>query len=760
MRSNGVPGEACPENEELFESSVWEPVLSQNCVLCHVDGGQADSSGFVLRQEGDGKNWLKRNMEAVERVANELEDGTPILLLKPTGLHSDGHGGGNIISPESEEYETLEYYASWVRGELEECDEYGFGSCEEDVPGPRLLRRLTHSAYDHTVQDLLGVESSYGSEMAVDNVVNGFFNNAEALQVPFLLADQYRTAAESLAEQATLFHLDTLLTCDVAEQGEAMCAAEFVRDFGKKAFRRPLQQDELDRYWNLFDTIAQEDGFTEGIRWVITAMIQSPHFLYRAELGAHLAGELFELSDWEIATELSYLLWDTMPDEELFAKAEAGVLHTEEQISFEVERMLADPKASRVMSTFVQQWLHLDRLVKVPKIMTVYPELTFDMRHEMLGETERLAANLFHSGGTLEELFVADYSYMTDELATYYGLAPGGGEMDTEGYRRVDLSSSPYGGLLTQGALLTTFASPDNSSPVHRGVVVRERVLCQELPPPPANLEIKPPETDPEKTVREQYAQHAADPACSDCHSRIDPIGFGFEHFDGAGVYREMDGIHDIDDSGEVVQAGSANGPFEGVNELSVLLGQSDEVQECYVDMWVTYGLGMFDSSASTCASGLIASNNNGGSISLSAPLQGVTQLNHFTARQGEPGESDGPEGDGGLVFDAFSEVDNSRYPSDGSGSGGGGGGGGDGLVFTLNEVSRWDSGYCADGIVENPTDSPMIWEVSATLEGSINNLWNANKREDGSLTWFTGLSWNSEVAAGGSQTFGFCADL
>ena len=301
-----------------------------------------------------------------------------------------------------------------------------------------------------------------------------------------LLADQYRDAAENIAAQAITFHLTELLTCDPVDEGQAYCAAVFIRDIGGNAFRRPLTEDELERYWAIWDVVATEDGFIEGLQWTLTALLQSPHFIYRMELGALNTDEAhYALTDWEVASQLSYLFWDTLPDEGLRNRAANGELHTEAQIQEEVVRMLADPRANRVMDGFVEQWLHLDRLIKVPKIMQVYPDLTFSVRGEMLRETQKLASTLMSDAGTLSDLLQAEHSYMTDELATYYGLPAGDGAADSEGFRRIDLQGTPYGGLLAQGSLLTTFARPDSSSPIHRGVLVRERLLCQHPPPPP-----------------------------------------------------------------------------------------------------------------------------------------------------------------------------------------------------------------------------------------------------------------------------------
>ena len=193
-------------------------------------------------------------------------------------------------------------------------------TCESPAPGPRLLRRLTHDEYDRSVTDLLGQPSSRGQGFAADDVIGGLMNNAGALDVSSLLADQVRAAAEAAAGEADLTRL---VPCDPEEIGKTACASVFIEDFGLRAFRRPLSEDDLSRYLSLWESVAREDGFDAGARWVITAMLQSPHFLYRMELGARGDDGLYHLTGWERATALSYLFWGTTPDDELLDAAAA-----------------------------------------------------------------------------------------------------------------------------------------------------------------------------------------------------------------------------------------------------------------------------------------------------------------------------------------------------------------------------------------------------------------------------------------------------
>ena len=442
----------CPEDEETFRTHVWEPVLGVQCVGCHAEGAVASGSDFVL----DANDMLS-NIRAFARVSDRI-------LLKPTGQHSDGHGGGEVIGVGSTEYEALSFWVDWNEGE---CTVPEGNHCAAEQSARR-LRRLSHAEYDRTIADLFGIYSEYGAAFAADPVVDGFANDAATLSLSPLLADQYRDAAERIASALSIH---TLLPCDPLQTGNSACAALFIEDFGFRAFRRPLEQTDIDRYLELWEMVATEDGFEAGIQWVITAMLQSPHFLYRSELGVQTNQGVFELTDWEIATELSYSFWGTMPDASLFAAAEAGELRTAEEIEIQANRLASDPRALETIADMVEAWLHLDRLNTVSR-----DGLTPDLRAAMRAETRDLVIEYAASGATLADLMTATTTYVDADLAEHYGL-------ETTG--EVSLEGTNYGGLLTQGSVLTTHALPSGSSPIHRGVLVRERLLCEELPPPP-----------------------------------------------------------------------------------------------------------------------------------------------------------------------------------------------------------------------------------------------------------------------------------
>ena len=335
-----------------------------------------------------------------------------------------------------------------------------------------------------------------------------------------------------------------------------------------------------------------EDGFNEAMEWTIAMLLQSPHFLYRSELGVGDGSGHFELTSWELATELSYLLWQTTPDQTLLSLAADGQILDKEILENQVASMLLDPRANQTIVNLSQQWLSLNLLPIVPR-EGEYEVLTDEIRFQMAMEMEKMMVAAFSENTTLRELLTADHSFMSEELANYYGVTFQNQNLDEDGFGRIDLSNEVhYGGLLTQGALLTVHALPNSSSPIHRGVLIRERLLCQELPLPPANLDTSPPPMDPEKSTREKYEVHSVEPACSGCHDLIDPLGFGLEHYDGIGRWRDLDGIHEIDASGVITGIANGDVSFNGAQNMSEKLAEQQEVSQCYMQQWYSYGFG------------------------------------------------------------------------------------------------------------------------------------------------------------------------
>jgi hypothetical protein len=462
--------------------------------------------------------------------------------------------------------------------------------CLSIEPGRAPIRRMTRAEYNNTVRDLLGDTTAPATAFVAEEEALGFNNQATSLGVTQLLAEQLMIAAEKLATAAAA-DVDERY-CLRANLGDEACGKAFIERFGKRAYRRPLTADEATRLYDLFTWGLAEGGRKKGLSLVLQAMLQAPQFLYRVELGMPdpVVGDVVKLTHYEVASRLSYLLWNSMPDDELFELADQGKLGTADEVEAQARRMLDDPRARQAVANFHTQWLKLSHIENVSKSPTTYPAYKDALRPLWKQETEAFLEHVVFDGeGDVATILSAPYSMMNAELAAFYGLeSPASGEA----FSRVELDSSERAGILTHASLLAVHAKPNQSSPVHRGKFVREMLLCQTLPPPPNNVEIKPPEVKPGATTRERFSQHSKDPDCASCHRLMDPIGFGFEHYDGIGQWRDTDQGLPVDASGEVTGAEEVDGPFNGAVELANKLAESELVRQCVATQWFRFGYG------------------------------------------------------------------------------------------------------------------------------------------------------------------------
>lgn len=496
--------------------------------------------------------------------------------------------------------------------------------CEDERPIPRQLRLLTRREYANTVRDLVGIDVDTAS-IPVEARVRGFDNNAAAMVITSRHMDAYLALAEQVAGAAVAQQRALILPCDAAAPA---CARQFVTELGLRAFRRPLTTEEIDAYAAAFDGETFDDGMTIALG----AMLISPSFLYRWEIG-ELEGNFARLTPYETASALSYLFWGTMPDDALFAAAAAGELRTSEQITAQARRLLADDRARDQVAEFVAQWMRTDGLVGA-KDQTIYPAFTDSIRDAMTEELRRFVADVvFDQDGTFADLFVADYTIANAELAQYYGL-----QAPASGFAPVSVTpDSGRGGLLAMGAVLASHAHSNESSPIKRGVFVRERLLCQPLAPPPPNVDATPPGLDPSLTTRERFAQHTSDPACSGCHQLIDGIGFGFEGFDGAGARRLVENGLPVDTSGEIVGIdgpGTTDVPFDDVPELASIVAGSETAQACLPRQYFRFARGLDDTVDDSCAVHNLGLDFADAELSILELLVAVTGQQTFTLRR------------------------------------------------------------------------------------------------------------------------------
>lgn len=477
-------------------------------------------------------------------------------------------------------------------------DSSGVGVSCEDGPavGRTPLRRLTRDEYNNTVRDLLHIDARPADKFLPDEKVGPFFSNAVA-PVTELIVGDYMDAGEELAKTAV--DLPDLLPCAPETDGEDACAATFIDSFGARAFRRPLQPHERQRLLDLYTASKADGGFKNGIRLVVQAMLQSPHFLYHVEFGDGGDDRVAPLTGHELASRLSYFLWASMPDDELFTAAESGLLATPEELRAQALRMLDDPKSEAAIANFHVQWLGVDKLQYIDKDELLFPLWSDALRDAMVAETGKFANYVLREGdASLKTLLTADFSFPEGPLFELYGLpAPEGQDPAVP----VALDPAQRSGLLTHASVLATHAHTNQSSPVHRGVMVRENLFCEDLPPPPMDVDNTAPDPAPGLTTRERFAEHTANEKCAACHKLIDGVGFGFEAYGPLGEFRSIDNGLPVDASGELVGS-DIDGPFVGVPELASKLVESEMVRKCVSTQWFRFAFGRMETLVDKCA--------------------------------------------------------------------------------------------------------------------------------------------------------------
>ena len=472
--------------------------------------------------------------------------------------------------------------------------------CQAGVLSTAPLSLLTRSQYDATIADLLGDNSQPSLSFPAESQVAGFNNNTEVHIANPLLVEQLMDAAEGIASRAVAANLDTLAPCTGSSSAEhAKCGADFVTAFGKRAFRRPLADDEALAFNTLFAGLNATQGYQPAVELVLQAMLQSPQFLYRVDSrAATVETGAIRLDSYQLASRLSYFLTGSMPDAPLFAVADAGGLSSDIEIEHQARRLLETSRARSMVRDFNQQWLQLDHLAGLarnpPDDTTDVKGIGADYRESL----QQFLDHVFWDEGDLKSLFTSKVTYVNARLAGMYGSEP-----PASGFAEVSAADG-RAGLLTQPGLMAMLAHSDQSGPVQRGVFVRERILCLDVPPPPPNLNPVAPDPDPNLTTRARFAVHTSSPACSGCHTLIDGTGFGFENYDQLGRYRVTENGLPVDASGEMLSSGEAaiDGPFNGAAELSQRLASSVNVERCLATNWYRYAMGRVETAADGCS--------------------------------------------------------------------------------------------------------------------------------------------------------------
>lgn len=473
--------------------------------------------------------------------------------------------------------------------------------CEGTQPGTATLRLLTRTQYDNTLLDLLGDSSHPAQTFPPEHRVENFENNAETHQANPLLVEKYWAAARDVSARAVAERLESIAPC--AEGASLTCVDAFLTSFGKRAFRRPMLPDEMEAYRALYAKAEPTLGYQAAISLILEAMLQSPQFLYRVEAPVAATPETgaIALGGFELASRLSYFLWNSMPDDELFRAVDALELSTPEGVEAQARRMLESPKARAMVSDFHRQWLDLDRFDGLARDDASLPALdsqalTNAWKQSLLSYVDYV---YWSGSGTIQELFNSDLLFVDPTLANLYGVAP-----PAEGTFTGVAQPDQRAGLLTQPALMALLSHADQSSPIQRGVFVRSQILCDPPDPPPPTVNNNPPDPDPSLTTRERFKVHTENVVCATCHQLIDPLGFGFENYDQFGRFRSLENDLPVDASGAIVDSpdASIDGPFTTPFELTERLGSSEAVQKCLTTHWYRFAMGRVETESDVCS--------------------------------------------------------------------------------------------------------------------------------------------------------------
>ena len=538
------------------------PLLETYCFSCHDE----TAKGGVNLESLSAKGAFWREPKTWEKTLNTVRDASmpPAKKAQPT--------------PEERALVT-----AWLAATLDNPDPLLVPS---DV-GRKLIHRLSRLEYNNTVRDLLGVDTHPADRFPPDGGGGGGFdNNASTLFVPPILMEKYLVAATEIvtaAKPERIFHVRP-----AEEKDGRLAARENLAWLAPRAFRRPVPEEELDALLGLHESsLKQGASWEDAMRQCVRALLVSPSFLFRTEEDRPGIGPQ-RVSDWELASRLSFFLWSSMPDEALFALARGGKLSEPAAIEAQVSRMLADPKARTFAENFASQWLRTKELrTGARPANDKFPEFSPVLRDAMAEEPVAFFHALLRDNRPLTECLDADYTYMNAALAKFYGLA----DVEGDGFQRVPLTDRNRGGVLTMAGVLTLTSYPHRSSPVLRGKWLMEEILGTPPPAPPPMIKSLPTSDKGRNglTLRQQLEVHRNKAECAACHKTMDQLGFGLENFNPIGSWRTTVADVVVDASGELPDGSKFTGPVE---LKRLLLERKDEFTRNVAERMFSYALG------------------------------------------------------------------------------------------------------------------------------------------------------------------------
>jgi hypothetical protein len=456
------------------------------------------------------------------------------------------------------------------------------------APAEATLHRLTRPQIENAWLDLVGKPLAMPSDLPADDVLYGFSSiSASKSTIAPIDLEKYEAATYQVLDQvwADPMRRDALIGCAVTSASDP-CVKKFAGDFAARAWRRPVTADEVAALLAVADDVAKQlDDPALGVKFMLGAVLLSPHFLFRVEVG-EASGGTYRYTSWEMASRLSFLILDAPPDSDLRSAAEKGELMTVEGIRAQAGRLLDDPRARAALTRFFRDFMNIGILDGLDKQPDKFPQLSATLGTSMRVEIERMfEENVFEREADFRDLFTTRETYVNEDLARVYGIEGISGPDWTP----VTLADNGQrAGILTTPGFLALNAHQSQTSPTRRGRFVRLNLLCQDIPPPPPGISTTLPEPEPGKltTLRERLNQHRLDPECAACHDRMDPIGFAFERFDAIGAYRDVDENNLPIDSSSDVDGVHVEGPMD----VTALIATLPEVGACVARRFFEHG--------------------------------------------------------------------------------------------------------------------------------------------------------------------------
>jgi hypothetical protein len=509
------------------------------------------------------------------------------------------------------------------------------GSCSAATLARPRAWRLTNVQLRNTLLDVLGFSPPTLSMLPGETRLDGFANQSDRLSIASLVADYYLRASDELASEV-LRRSAELVKCPMAALGAGSCLTDFLKSFGGRLWRRPLLDSELGRLTALYTSTAGQAGGPEaGLRNVVQGLFMSPNFLYRSEVGdGQAAGAVTALTPYEVASALSYMLWDSPPDTALLALAEQGKLRDQSVLVGEARRLLASKKAQLSMHGFLQQWLQIEDLLTADKDPMLYSDYSPQVAADLMEETRLLLGSVvFDPGGdrSFKTLFTSPVGFVNARTAPIYGLGnvPGttlGRSMLDPGQRR---------GILTSGAFMAAHADGDDTGLVSRGRYFREELLCDGVPPPnPTDAMFDPQKITPDMTNRERLTAHATNPSCKACHALFDGLGFAMENYDPIGRFRTTDKGKPIDPSGSVPLGGGRVVTFQNFVDLVDQLARTPDLYQCFSTQYLSYATGRLADQINDCEKKLVADEFEKSGYKIDTLVLSVVKSPSFIARK------------------------------------------------------------------------------------------------------------------------------